>query len=159
MKQTYVLYQTLMGIASLACATLLFTFSQAFAAPTQEPPGGNPPLQVQGPQGPQGQQGQQGQQGPAGPQGPQGAVGNCQLKRSTCTIDNYTLGTTSCTTSVSVDAGYKVTGGTCEASNWNVDVTSNYNDFISNRISCYCRIWPGTATSAWCMAYLWECQG
>lgn len=78
----YVVRQQLIIItATVLCAVGLIAFNSVFAAPTQNPPLGNPafplgPTGIAGPQGPQGNQGGAGPTGYPGSTGPQGPVGS-----------------------------------------------------------------------------------
>ena len=73
--------QLIIVLAALMSVAVLFGIDQVSAAPTQNPPAGNPafpggPQGYQGSQGPQGPQGNQGWPGITGPSGGPGPLGN-----------------------------------------------------------------------------------
>src|SRR5258707_487519 len=63
--------QIIIVLASIISVAVLFGIDMVSAAPSQNPPNGNPSF----PQGPQGPQGNQGPQGPQGPKGAKGQAG------------------------------------------------------------------------------------
>lgn len=110
-----------------------------------------------GPPGPQGPGGPGGPQGPAGATGPQGPPGfsQCQVKTATCSHPAFS----GCSVGVSVDSGWKMTGGECLGSQISVgrDTISYYGGVSSSSISCQCHD-KNNAADGTCYAILWECR-